>query len=100
MVHSARSVHVRFDADPGIDSAREIREYFIPDFSNWKDHDSYEGVRAAAPGFGGGCEKAAGVSLQCNIQTRPVLDVSAIGSAERRSLTFGTDKMFTIVMFG
>ena len=30
-----------FDADRGIDSAREIREYFIPDFSNWKDHDWY-----------------------------------------------------------
>lgn len=30
-----------FDADTGIDSAREIREYFIPDFSNWRDHDSY-----------------------------------------------------------
>ena len=26
----------------GNDSAREIREYFIPDFSNWKDHDSYQ----------------------------------------------------------
>jgi hypothetical protein len=25
-----------FDADTGIDSAREIREYFVPDFSNWK----------------------------------------------------------------
>ena len=31
-----------FDADSGKDSAREIREYFIPDFSNWKDHDSYQ----------------------------------------------------------
>ena len=31
-----------FDADVGKDSAREIREYFIPDFSNWKDHDSYQ----------------------------------------------------------
>lgn len=31
-----------FDADTGRDSAREIREYFIPDFSNWKDHDSYQ----------------------------------------------------------
>jgi hypothetical protein len=31
-----------FDADIGMDSAREIREYFIPDFSNWKDHDSYQ----------------------------------------------------------
>jgi hypothetical protein len=30
------------DADRGRDSAREIREYFIPDFSNWKDHDSYQ----------------------------------------------------------
>lgn len=30
-----------FDADAGIDSAREIREYFVPDFSNWKDHDLY-----------------------------------------------------------
>jgi hypothetical protein len=29
------------DAYQGIDSAREIREYFIPDFSNWKNHDSY-----------------------------------------------------------
>ncbi len=31
-----------FDADAGKDSAREIREYFIPDFSNWKEHDSYQ----------------------------------------------------------
>jgi hypothetical protein len=30
-----------FDADRWIDNAREIREYFIPDFSNWKDHASY-----------------------------------------------------------
>jgi uncharacterized protein YjbI with pentapeptide repeats len=30
-----------FDADTGKDSAREIREYFIPDFSRWKEHDSY-----------------------------------------------------------
>jgi uncharacterized protein YjbI with pentapeptide repeats len=30
-----------FDADSGKDSAREIREYFIPDFSRWKDNDSY-----------------------------------------------------------
>jgi hypothetical protein len=30
-----------FDADTGIDNAREIREYFVPDFSNWKDHDVY-----------------------------------------------------------
>ena len=31
-----------FDADTGKDSAREIREYFIPDFSQWKDHDIYQ----------------------------------------------------------
>ena len=29
-----------FDGDTGKDSAREVRKYFIPDFSNWKDHDS------------------------------------------------------------
>ena len=31
-----------FDADTGKDSAREIREYFIPDFSDWKNHDNYQ----------------------------------------------------------
>jgi hypothetical protein len=31
-----------FDADTGKDLAVEAREYFIPDFSNWKDHDSFE----------------------------------------------------------
>jgi hypothetical protein len=31
-----------FDADTGKDLAIEVREYFIPDFSNWKDHDSFE----------------------------------------------------------
>ena len=31
-----------FDADTGKDSAREIREYFIPDFSSWKDPESYQ----------------------------------------------------------
>jgi hypothetical protein len=30
-----------FDADTGIDSAREIREYYVPDFSDWKSHDAY-----------------------------------------------------------
>jgi hypothetical protein len=28
------------DGDTGKDSAREIREYFIPDFSYWKNHGS------------------------------------------------------------
>ena len=31
-----------FDADTGEDSAREIREFFIPDFSEWKNHDAYQ----------------------------------------------------------
>jgi hypothetical protein len=31
-----------FDGDSGKDMAREIREYFILDFSDWKDHDSYQ----------------------------------------------------------
>ncbi len=30
------------NADLGEDTAREIREYFIPDFSSWKDHDQYQ----------------------------------------------------------
>lgn len=31
-----------FDADTGKDLAVEVREYYIPDFSNWKDHDAFE----------------------------------------------------------
>jgi hypothetical protein len=31
-----------FYADLAEDLAEEIREYFIPDFSNWNDHDSFE----------------------------------------------------------
>lgn len=30
------------DADSGEDLAVEVRGYFIPDFSNWKDHDAFE----------------------------------------------------------
>jgi TIR domain len=30
-----------FDADIGRDSAREVREYYIPDFSNWQDRTAY-----------------------------------------------------------
>ncbi len=33
---------VAFDADVGKDMAREVREYFIPDFSRWKEHDAYQ----------------------------------------------------------
>jgi hypothetical protein len=33
---------ILFDADTGMDLAKEIREYFIADFSNWKDHASYQ----------------------------------------------------------
>jgi hypothetical protein len=31
-----------FDADSGKDLARHVREYFIPDFSNWADPSSYQ----------------------------------------------------------
>jgi uncharacterized protein YjbI with pentapeptide repeats len=31
-----------FDADSGQDLAVELREYYIPDFSNWKDRDAFE----------------------------------------------------------
>ena len=31
-----------FDAEAGKDPAVEIREYFIPDFSNWKEHGAFE----------------------------------------------------------
>ena len=31
-----------FDADAGKDLAVEVREYFIPDFSDWKDPDAFE----------------------------------------------------------
>ena len=35
-----------FDADEGEDLATEIREYYIPDFSDWKNHDPYsEGLK-------------------------------------------------------
>jgi hypothetical protein len=33
-----------FDADLGSDSAREVREYFIPDFSAWTDSAAFEGT--------------------------------------------------------
>ena len=31
-----------FDADTGKDLAVEVREYFIPDFSRWKNHEAFE----------------------------------------------------------
>lgn len=30
------------DSISGKDLAEEVRQYFIPDFSNWKDHDQFE----------------------------------------------------------
>ena len=35
-----------FDADSGEDLAGVVREYHIPDFSNWKDHDAFESAFA------------------------------------------------------
>jgi hypothetical protein len=34
------------DPDSGKDIGREIREYHIPDFLNWKDHDAFEAAFA------------------------------------------------------
>jgi TIR domain len=31
-----------FDADNSKDLAIELREYYIPDFTKWKDHDAFE----------------------------------------------------------
>jgi TIR domain/Pentapeptide repeats (8 copies) len=31
-----------FDPDEGTDLAKEVRRYYIPDFSNWKNHDAFE----------------------------------------------------------
>ena len=35
-----------FDADTGKDLAEDVCEYFIPDFSNWKNHDTFEAAFA------------------------------------------------------
>jgi hypothetical protein len=35
-----------FDADFGADLANEVRQYFIPDFSIWKNHDDFEAAFA------------------------------------------------------
>ena len=35
-----------FDADTAKDLATEIREYYIPDFTAWKDHDAFEAAVA------------------------------------------------------
>jgi uncharacterized protein YjbI with pentapeptide repeats len=32
----------QFNADLGEDTAKEIREFFLPDFSDWKNHDAYQ----------------------------------------------------------
>ncbi len=31
-----------FDSDSGVDVARELREYFIPDFSDWRNRKSFD----------------------------------------------------------
>lgn len=35
-----------FDSDSGKDLGAELREYFIPNFSEWKDHDKFEAAFA------------------------------------------------------
>lgn len=41
VAHSRIEAWECFDADIGKDSAKEIREYYIPSFVNWKQHDEY-----------------------------------------------------------
>ncbi len=38
-----------FDAGSKKDLADEVREFYIPDFSNWKDHDAFEAEFAKLP---------------------------------------------------
>jgi hypothetical protein len=40
--YDALSAWKMFDADEGRDLAIDIREYYIPDFTEWKNHDSYQ----------------------------------------------------------
>jgi hypothetical protein len=40
--HDSLKTWTLFDADRGVDLAAEVREYFIPDFSEWKNHDKFE----------------------------------------------------------
>ena len=35
-----------FDDDTGKDGAAEVRAYYVPDFSEWKDHDKFEAAFA------------------------------------------------------
>jgi hypothetical protein len=47
---SRRSETATVDSHSGEDLAGEIRQYFLlDDFSNWKDHDSFERAFAALP---------------------------------------------------
>jgi hypothetical protein len=34
------------DGRTGVDLAEELRQYFIPDFSHWKEHDQFEAAFA------------------------------------------------------
>jgi len=51
------------DADTGKDLGQEIREYFIPDLSNWKDRDAFEaGVQRLLHDLKAEAERDAAVS--------------------------------------
>ncbi|WP_395743853.1 toll/interleukin-1 receptor domain-containing protein [Prosthecobacter sp.] len=52
-----------FDADGGQDLAVEVRQYFIPDFTNWKDHDAFEAAFARLLKDLRASEKAVGRTL-------------------------------------
>jgi len=55
-----------FDADSGQDLGVELREYFIPDFSHWKEHDQFEASFARLlKDLKGGRARAAVGRLRC-----------------------------------
>jgi uncharacterized protein YjbI with pentapeptide repeats len=68
------------DAGVGEDLAVEIRRYFIPDFSNWKDHDEFEEAFAKLlPGLEtfAGLGHLVGLSSRRQALGRPFLDPSS-----------------------
>jgi hypothetical protein len=52
------------DSESGVDLAETVREYHIPDFSNWKEHDAFEAAFAKLADDLASSEAAA--SAQCD----------------------------------
>ena len=61
-----------FDSDSGQDLARLVRAYHVPDFSTWKDHDSFEKA------FGGLLR-----DLKAEVPTEPHADTPSTGRRKK-----------------